>query len=95
MPQPAEKAAAEVPAPKIAAAARADDTVSGPAPGEPEKAGNIRLDQIGINADAKDVILDAAKNNDDFQPEHGRAMCRWRGDREALSGASGWCRRRC
>jgi hypothetical protein len=62
---PAAKAAAEVPPPKIAAAARTDDVVRGPEPG-PEKAGNIRLDQIGINADAKDVILDAAKNNDDF-----------------------------
>jgi len=64
---PAEAAAAQVPPPKTMAAARAgDDVIRGPEPGAPEKAGNIRLDQIGINADAKDVILDAAKNNDDF-----------------------------
>jgi hypothetical protein len=64
---PAARAAAEVPPPpKIAAAARTDDVIRGPEPGAPEKAGNIRLDQIGINADAKDVILDAARNNDDF-----------------------------
>jgi len=64
---PAEKAAAEVPPPQAAAAARAgDDVVRGQRRAPRKEAGNIRLDQIGINADAKDVILDAAKNNDDF-----------------------------
>jgi hypothetical protein len=85
---PAEKAAAEVPPPKIAAAARGgDDVIRGPMPGAPEKAGNIRLDQIGINADAKDVILDAAKNNDDFnQARQGNVPL---AQVESLSGASG------
>lgn len=85
---PAEKAAAEVPPPpKIAAAARAGDVMRGPEPGGPEKAGNIRLDQIGINADAKDVILDAAKNNDDFnQARSGNVPL---AQVDSLSGASG------
>ena len=83
---PAEKAAAEVPPPMAARAARGD-TISGPEPGGPEKAGNIRLDQIGINADAKDVILDAAKNNDDFnQARAGNVPL---AQVESLSGASG------
>jgi hypothetical protein len=86
---PADRAAAEVPPPpRIAAAARggASDSVSEPV-GGPEKAGNIRLDQIGINADAKDVILDAAKNNDDFnQARAGNVPL---AQVESLSGASG------
>lgn len=84
---PAERAAAEVPPPpKIAAAARDEDVVRGRPP-EPEKAGNIRLDQIGINADAKDVIIDAAKNNDDFnQARAGNVPL---AQVESLSGASG------
>ena len=81
---PAARAEAEVPKPQIAAAARTDDVVRS---GEPEKAGNIRLDQIGINADAKDVILDAAKNNDDFnQARQGNVPL---AQVESLSGASG------
>ena len=83
---PAEKAAAEVPPPKTMAAARAagGESIS---EGQPEKAGNIRLDQIGINADAKDVILDAAKNNDDFnQARQGNVPL---AQVESLSGASG------
>lgn len=85
---PAERAAAEVPPPARTAAARASEDVRrGPIPGEPEKAGNIRLDQIGINADAKDVILDAAKNNDDFnQARQGNVPL---AQVESLSGASG------
>jgi hypothetical protein len=85
---PAEKAAAEVPSPAAAAArAAGGDTISGPSPAMPEKAGNIRLDQIGINADAKDVILDAAKNNDDFnQARQGNVPL---AQVESLSGASG------
>jgi hypothetical protein len=85
---PAEKAAAEVPPPAAAAArAAGGDTISGPSPAMPEKAGNIRLDQIGINADAKDVILDAAKNNDDFnQARQGNVPL---AQVESLSGASG------
>jgi hypothetical protein len=84
---PAAKADAEVPPPaRMAAAARGGDTISEPA-GGPEKAGNIRLDQIGINADAKDVILDAAKNNDDFnQARAGNVPL---AQVESLSGASG------
>jgi hypothetical protein len=66
---PAERAAAEIPPPTrpraMAAEGPPDAVVRGPEP-TPEKAGNIRLDQIGINADAKDVIIDAAKRNDDF-----------------------------
>jgi len=84
---PAARAAAEVPPPRTMAAARNDDVIRGPAPGEPEKAGNIRLDQIGINADAKDVILDAAKNNDDFnQARAGNVPL---AQVESLSSASG------
>lgn len=85
---PAARAAAEVPPPRIMAAARnGDDVVRGPEPGAPEKAGNIRLDQIGINADANDVILEAAKNNDDFnQARAGKVPL---AQVESLSGASG------
>jgi hypothetical protein len=84
---PAARAAAEVPRPSIAAAARTDDVVRGEMPGAPEKAGNIRLDQIGINADAKEVILDAAKNNDDFnQARAGNVPL---AQVESLSSASG------
>jgi hypothetical protein len=80
---PAERAAAEVPPPEPARAAE-----TGPGrPPEPAKAGNIRLDQIGINADAKDVILDAAKNNDDFnQARQGNVPL---AQVESLSNASG------
>ena len=46
-----------------------------------------RLDQIGINADAKDVILDAAKQNDDFSnAREGNVPL---AQVESLSGASG------
>lgn len=86
---PAEKAAAEVPPPpKIAAAAMEGGEIKrGPVPGGPEKAGNIRLDQIGINADAKDVMLEAAKNNDDFnQARAGNVPL---AQVESLSNASG------
>lgn len=85
---PAERAAAEVPKPEIAAARASDDVRrGGPVPGEPEKAGNIRLDQIGINADAKEVMLEAAKNNDDFnQARQGNVPL---SQVESLSGASG------
>jgi hypothetical protein len=80
---PAARASEEVPAP---AAARATQAQPGRPPA-PEKAGNIRLDQIGINADAKDVILDAAKNNDDFnQARQGNVPL---AQVESLSGASG------
>jgi hypothetical protein len=83
---PAEKATAEVPPPARMAAAARGDSISEPV-GGPEKAGNIRLDQIGINADAKDVILDAAKNNDDFnQARQGNVPL---AQVESLSGASG------
>lgn len=87
---PAEAAAVEVPPPqRAAAAARAgDDVMPGPEPGgEPAKAGNIRLDQIGINADAHEVILDAARQNDDFnQARAGNVPL---AQIESLSGASG------
>lgn len=86
---PAAQAAAEVPPPpRIAAAARtSDNVIQGPEPSGPEKAGNIRLDQIGINADAKSVILDAAKNNDDFnQARSGNVPL---AQVESLSDASG------
>lgn len=83
---PAKAAATEVPPPKIMASARSSDSISEPV-GGPEKAGNIRLDQIGINADAKDVILEAAKNNDDFnQARQGNVPL---AQVESLSGASG------
>jgi hypothetical protein len=83
---PAEKAAAEVPPPARAAATARGDSISEPV-GGPEKAGNIRLDQIGINADAKEVILDAAKNNDDFnQARQGGVPL---AQVESLSNASG------
>lgn len=75
---PAQRAAAEVPAPP---------KVTGPDGEMPEKAGNIRLDQIGINADAKSVILDAARNNDDFnQARQGNVPL---AQVESLSSASG------
>src|ERR1700728_1386047 len=75
---PVQRAAAEVPKP---------ETVTMEPGRPPEKAGNIRLDQIGINADAKDVILDAAKNNDDFnQARAGNVPL---AQVESLSGASG------
>lgn len=86
---PADRAAAEVPPPPKIAAARAvgGESISGEGPGRPEKAGNIRLDQIGINADAKDVIIDAAKNNDDFnQARAGNVPL---AQVESLSNASG------
>jgi hypothetical protein len=83
---PAARADAEVPKPAIAAAARTGDSISEPV-GGPEKAGNIRLDQIGINSDAKEVILDAAKNNDDFnQARSGNVPL---AQVESLSNASG------
>jgi hypothetical protein len=77
---PAARAAAEVPPPP---------KITGPEPGAemPEKAGNIRLDQIGINADAKSVLLEAAKNNDDFnQARAGNVPL---AQVESLSNASG------
>jgi hypothetical protein len=69
---PAEAAAAAVPEPSsIAAAVRKDDpmnVVRGPVLENPavDKAGNIRLDMIGLNGDAKTIMLEAAKANDDF-----------------------------
>lgn len=60
--------AAEQAVPRVMAAeGPKDDTIkSAPINAARDKAGNIRLDQIGINADAKDVMLEAAKTNDDF-----------------------------
>ena len=67
---PAEAAQNAVPPPR-AAAVRADDpanVIRSPVVVNPtiDKAGNIRLDMIGLNGDAKTIMQEAAKENDDF-----------------------------
>lgn len=64
---PAQAAGAAVPSRVMAAQRTGDDVLRGPSPSAAiDRAGNIRLDLIGLHADAKSVIEDAAKANDDF-----------------------------
>ena len=64
---PQEAAHASVPDKTMAAEqqTKPEDVIHGPSQMR-DKAGNIRLDQIGINGDAKDIIVQAAESNNDF-----------------------------